>query len=218
MRAVFLDRDGTINKPVLHRELGIIDAPFTVEQFELMAGASESVRILNELGLRVVVVTNQAGIAKGKLDEETLAAINRRMQYLLAADGAHLDGIYACPHHPDEGVEPYRQQCYCRKPNPGLLLQAAAELDLDLARSYMVGDSYTDVLAGQSAGCRTIILGKLKCDSCRLMDEAGAIPDGIASTLWEAVQIIRSWEDPIGNLRRLVEPSRNQEVGGLRRR
>ncbi|MCL4534273.1 MAG: HAD family hydrolase [Bacteroidetes bacterium] len=218
MRAVFLDRDGTINKPVLHRELGIIDAPFRVEQFELMGGVGRSIHALNEMGLRVVVVTNQAGIAKGKLDEATLGAINDRMRELLAADGARVDGVYWCPHHPEEGAAPYRRQCNCRKPSPGLLRQAAADLDLDLAASYVVGDSYTDILAGQAAGCRTIILGRIKCDACRLMDEAGAVPDGIASTLWEAVQIIRTWEDPLGNLRRLGEPGRNQEVGGLRRR
>jgi D-glycero-D-manno-heptose 1,7-bisphosphate phosphatase len=201
-RAVFLDRDGTINKPVLHRELGLIDAPLREDQFELMPGAASAIQQLNEMGFLVVVVTNQPGVAKGKMSEATLAGINQRMRDLLATEGARLDGVYCCLHHPTDGPPPYRQVCHCRKPSPGLLEIAAQEHNLDLATSYMVGDSYTDILAGQAAGCRSILVGGIKCDSCRLMQEEGARPDAIAANLAQVAEIIRSWERASADIHR----------------
>jgi D-glycero-D-manno-heptose 1,7-bisphosphate phosphatase len=194
VKAVFLDRDGSINKPVLYRELGLIGSPIREEQMELLPGAAAGIRLLNSLGLKVIVVSNQPGVAKGNMTEAMLEAINKRMRVLLEAEGAFLDAVYYCPHHPSDGQPPYRQECRCRKPNPGLLEQSARAHGLELAASYMVGDSYTDMLTGQAAGCRSILLGGVKCDSCRLMQEVGAMPEAIAASLWEAAVIIQSWE------------------------
>lgn len=194
-RAVFLDRDGVINRLIYHQESGIIDSPFVLDQFQLMPGAAGAISRLNGLGCKVVVVTNQPGIAKSHFSLNTLSQMHQLMDEKLRASHAALDAVYYCPHHPDAENPAYRVVCQCRKPAPGLLLQAARDLDLDLARCFMVGDSLTDVQAGRRAGCRTILIGKMKCDLCRLMDEQGARPDAIAGTLGEAADLILAkWE------------------------
>jgi D-glycero-D-manno-heptose 1,7-bisphosphate phosphatase len=142
-RAVFLDRDG-----VLMVDTGYPSRPSEVR---LLAGVGPGLRALAARGLRLVIVSNQSGIARGLLDERDLAAVHGRLLELLSLEGVELDGAYYCPHGPDDG-------CDCRKPQPGLLRRAAAELDLDLTRSYLVGDKASDVSAGAAAGCTTILL------------------------------------------------------------
>ena len=190
MRAVFLDRDGVINRIVYHHEIGVIDTPFTVEQFELLPGVGEAISSLNAMGFKVVVVSNQPGVAKGHFSPETLEAMHEKMRGLLAAQGARIDAVYWCPHHPEEGGPPYRMRCDCRKPEPGLLLQAAREMGVDLGQSYMVGDSITDVQAGERAGCRTLLVGRAKCDLCRLLDGMNVVPGRIVPSLLEAARFI----------------------------
>lgn len=148
--AVFLDRDGTI----------IEDTDYLVhaDQARLIPGAAAAVRRLNDLGTPVVIVTNQSAVARGMASETDVAAVNDRLRSLLAAAGAHIDGIYYCPHHPDIGEAPYRRACDCRKPLPGLLQRAARELGLDLAASAMIGDNLRDLEAGDAAGCAMLIL------------------------------------------------------------
>ena len=154
-KAVFLDRDGTINKYV-----GFLR---DIDQFELLPGAAEAIRRINQAGYLAVVVTNQPVIARGEVTEKGLREIHNKMETLLGEHGAYLDGIYFCPHHPDKGfpgeVPELKIDCDCRKPKPGLLLRAAADLNIDLARSWMVGDSMNDIMAGRAAGCRTALLG-----------------------------------------------------------
>lgn len=149
-RAVFLDRDGTINeeKNYLHR----------VEDFEFIPGAPEAIRCLKEAGFLVVVVTNQSGVGRGYYSMEDVDTLHRHIQAELARIGASIDGFYVCPHHPSEGVGDYRQDCDCRKGNPGMLLQAAAEHHVDLTRSFMVGDKVADVEAGERAGCTPLLV------------------------------------------------------------
>ncbi len=153
-RAVFLDRDGTLN--VYN---GLITSP---EQLILADGAARAVKIINDLGFLAVVVTNQPVVARGLCTFEQLDAIHNRLETLLGAQGAYLDAVYFCPHHPDGGFEgevpALKINCSCRKPKPGMLLKAAAELNISLNDSYMVGDSVTDVLCGRAAGCKTAFL------------------------------------------------------------
>jgi len=193
-RAVFLDRDGVINELVYCPEQGIIDSPFTVEQLRFFPWAGEAVRKLSEAGYKVIVVSNQPGIAKGHLSRETFEKIRQKMKRELAKNGASLYREYYCFHHPDAKVDSLRVNCECRKPKPGLLLQAKKELDIDLSQSWMVGDGLTDVQAGKSAGCKTILLGNAKCELCRLMDKEDARPDDIALDLLDAVSIILNSE------------------------
>lgn len=153
-RAVFLDRDGTINK--------YVDFLRTPEEFELLDGAAEAIRRINQSGYLAIVVTNQPVIARGEVTWEGLDEIHRKMETLLGREGAYLDDIFVCPHHPDKGfpgeAAEYKVECSCRKPKPGMLLAAAEKYNIDLTESWMVGDSPQDVQAGEAAGCRTVML------------------------------------------------------------
>jgi D-glycero-D-manno-heptose 1,7-bisphosphate phosphatase len=199
-KAVFLDRDGVINELVYHQEQGIIDSPFTVEQLKLLPGIGEAIKNFREMGYKVILVSNQPGIAKNHLSQETFERIRQRMNEELAREEAFLDGEYYCFHHPEAKLEQYRANCNCRKPKPGLLLQAARDLDINLSESWMVGDGLIDIKAGKSAGCKTILLGNMKCELCRLMDEDDARPEAIVPDLLKACHIILSWEEKHGNL------------------
>lgn len=151
-RAVFLDRDG-----VLVRERGFITQP---AQIEVLPGAPEALALLRRRGFRLVVVTNQSGIARGLITEGDLERIHADLVTRLRAahPEAFWDALYFCPHHPREGQPPYRTDCACRKPRPGMLLKAAAEHGLDPERSWMIGDAPRDLEAGRAAGCRTAAL------------------------------------------------------------
>jgi D-glycero-D-manno-heptose 1,7-bisphosphate phosphatase len=190
-KAVFLDRDGVINAMVYDVEHGLVDSPANPDQFTLLPGVGQAVRTFNEMGWLTVVISNQPGIAKGKLTPALLDAITSKMHGELARDGARLDGVYYCLHHPDAVLDDYRVMCKCRKPRPGLILRAAADLDVDLHRAYMIGDGVVDVQAGRAAGCRTVFVGRRKCYLCRVFDENGGQPDHLVGSLLEAVGIIK---------------------------
>jgi D,D-heptose 1,7-bisphosphate phosphatase len=148
-KAIFLDRDGTINKYV-----GFLRE---IEQFELLPNTSEAIKKINDSGYLAIVVTNQPVVARGEVTFEQLDQIHNKMETLLGKDGAYLDGIYFCPHHPHKGFEgeisELKVECECRKPKPGMLLQAAKDFNIDLSKSWMIGDSDNDILAGENAGC-----------------------------------------------------------------
>ena len=148
--AVFLDRDGT-----LVREVGYLRS---VRELRLLPGAARAVRRLNDAGFAVIVATNQSGVARGLLTEEALAQIHGALAARLARRGGHLAGIYYCPHHPAAPLTQYRRRCRCRKPAPGMLLRAARDLDLDLPRSFAIGDAERDLEAGRRAGCRVVLV------------------------------------------------------------
>ena len=148
--AVFVDRDGTISN-----EVGYIRDP---DQFQLMPKSAEAVKLIHESGLKIIVITNQAGVAKGFFTEEMVDQVNKKMEKLLSVQGAYLDGIYYCPHHPEGVVESYRKTCDCRKPASGLLEQASREHDIDLTVSYMVGDKLTDMECANKAGVKGILV------------------------------------------------------------
>ena len=148
--AVFLDRDGTLIEEVNYLR--------RVEDLHLLPGVAEALRSLRAAGFVLVLVTNQAGIARGLLSEETLALLHAELEARLAGQGAWLDGIYYCPHHPEHGPPEYRQDCDCRKPATGLLEQARDDLDLDLAGSWAVGDKVSDLEGALGLGCRAILV------------------------------------------------------------
>jgi histidinol-phosphate phosphatase family protein len=168
--AVFLDRDGTICKDVHY-----MSSP---DQLELLPGVVEGISLLNSLGLKVIIVTNQSGIARGYFTEEALNEIHQKMLKMLSEGGARIDGIYYCPHHPNEG-------CECRKPKIGLLLKAAQDFKLDLKNCFMIGDKCIDVQAGRNAGCTTILIPSTETEK-----EIIPQPDYIAANFYEAAKII----------------------------
>ena len=150
-RAVFLDRDGVITR----------EPPYyahKVSQLRLISRAAEAIRLLNENGFLVIIASNQAGIARGYYHEEDMISFNQAMKEKLIEDGAYIDAIYYCPHHPDEGIGEFRVDCDCRKPKPGMLTRARKELDINLKKSFMVGDKSSDIEAGKKAGCKTVLV------------------------------------------------------------
>ncbi len=184
--AVFLDRDGT-----LVREVEYMRSP---SQLRLLPGAAEAIRRLNEAGFAVVVTTNQSGVARGLLTEADVHAIHAVLGQRLVRHRAKLDAIYYCPHHPEVGEGRYRRRCRCRKPSPGMLLRAARELELNLDRSFAVGDSERDLQAGRRAGCRTVLVrtGYGRRTEASAGDEVDA--DHIAGDLLDAAGWILSCE------------------------
>ena len=193
-RAVFLDRDGVINELLFHQEMGIIEPPFTPQQFRLKAGVGPAIRRINRLGLKAVVVSNQPGIAMQHFTRKTLQSITQKMKNQLAREDARLDGIYYCLHHPVKGKGALKRRCQCRKPKPGLLVQASREMGIDLKRSYLIGDSILDVQAGIRAGCQTFLLAHLKCDLCHLMARRKIKPRYLVKNLGAAVRLIQKLE------------------------
>ena len=154
-KAVFLDRDGTINKYI-----GFLRDE---NEFELLPEVTKAIKTINESGYLAIVVTNQPVIARGEVTYEQLETIHEKMETLLGHDGAYLDAIYFCPHHPDKGFEgevaELKIACECRKPKPGMLLKASKDYNIDLGQSWMIGDGKNDVMAGKAAGCKTALIG-----------------------------------------------------------
>jgi D-glycero-D-manno-heptose 1,7-bisphosphate phosphatase len=187
--AVFMDRDGTICE-----EVGYLDS---IERFRLIPRSGPAIRLFNDQGFKAVVVTNQSGVGRGYFSEVRLQELHAELSRQLREEGAFLDGIYYCPHHPTEGQEPYRKICDCRKPAAGLLMKAAGDLGLDLALSYAVGDRIADLECGQRVGAKGVLVlsgyGKEELESQK--ERWGTPPSFIAADLYEAVRwIIRNRE------------------------
>lgn len=183
-RAVFLDRDGVINRNVWNATSGEYEAPLTVADFALAPGALEALRRLQEAGFLLFVVSNQPNYAKGKASLEELAAIDARMGREVAAAGIALAGVYYCLHHPEGIVPEYSGACVCRKPSPYFLLRAMREFGLDSAESWMIGDRETDVICGHAAGVRTIFIDE------RGVGSGGVGADWVAPGLADAAGYI----------------------------
>lgn len=189
MKAIFLDRDGVINPLVYDAEHGIIDCPLNPDQFELYPPAIEGIRLINQAEIPAVVISNQPGIAKGKISYPLFRRIDGEMRRQLKAADCFLNDAYYCLHHPEAVNNRFKVECFCRKPKPGLIIRAAAEHGFDLSGSFFIGDGLTDVAAGKEAGCKTILIGGEKCDHCRKYKELGVKPDYIAADLREAAMI-----------------------------
>jgi D-glycero-D-manno-heptose 1,7-bisphosphate phosphatase len=147
-RAIFMDRDGTVCE-----EMGYVNH---LSRSRLLPRSLEAIRLANESGWLVVIATNQSGVARGLFAEELVQAVHRQLRERAEAAGARIDALYFCPHHPREGAPPWRADCDCRKPKPGMLERAAREHGIDLARSWMVGDGFPDIEAGHAAGARVV--------------------------------------------------------------
>jgi D-glycero-D-manno-heptose 1,7-bisphosphate phosphatase len=203
-QAVFLDRDGTIN-----RDIGYLNHP---DQLELIPGAAEAIRLLNNASFLAVVITNQAGVAKGLIPEEQLPAIQEAFFSLLQKEGAEIDGYYFCPHYPEGSVEKYACPCECRKPAPGLLVKASEDMNIDLKSSYVVGDKVSDVqLAHNVEATAVLVLTGYGRDELNRYPKEYAPPHYTCNDLYEAVQWILKHNDD--NL--TTESRRAQRSKGL---
>ena len=179
--AVFLDRDGTINE-----QMGYINHSC---RFQLLPGAAEAIKKLNDMDIPVVVISNQSGLARGYFPEELLGEVHEKMNRLLAEKGAHVDAIYYCPHHPEAKEERFREACSCRKPRPGLVLKAAKQLNLDPGRSYVVGDRWSDIKTAANCGAKSVLVrtGYGRGDELYIGPQQKIQPDYVAEDLMEAV-------------------------------
>jgi D-glycero-D-manno-heptose 1,7-bisphosphate phosphatase len=181
-RAVFMDRDGTVTD-----EVGYLNH---VSRLRVLPCAAPAIRAVNQTEMLAVLVTNQAGVARGYFKEEMIGRVHERLVEALAADGARLDAIYYCPHHPTAGEPPYRRDCDCRKPRPGLLERAAREHEIDLTASYMIGDKYSDVRLAHVVGAKGVLVlsgygrGEHEYDA----ESWPRRPDYVAETLLDAVE------------------------------
>jgi|SRR5208282_856485 len=192
-KAVFLDRDGVLNKDPPHYA-------HRLDQLELIPRSGTAVKILNEHGYLVIIISNQSGVARGYYTEKEVSVFNNALLMKIKEFGGVVDAIYYCPHHPDSDIEKYKVECYCRKPSPGMLLNAAKEHDIDLGKSYVIGDKWSDIEAGKNAGCQAILVltghgadevSKMKIDNCP-----------VAADLYEAVNayIVGKNNSPDGDL------------------
>jgi D-glycero-D-manno-heptose 1,7-bisphosphate phosphatase len=182
-RAVFVDRDGTLNE-----DIGYVS---TAEELVIYPWAAEAVRLINESGLLTVVITNQSGIARGMYSEPILGSIHSRMIEELARKGARIDAVYYCPHHPEAGDARYRAACECRKPRTGMLDKAAREHDVDLARSFVIGDKASDIKLAENAGARAaLVLTGYGRETLAHPDRWPCAPEIVAENLLEAVKRI----------------------------
>lgn len=181
---VFLDRDGTINE-----QMGYINH---LSRFHLLHGVGKAIKLLNDKNIPVVVVSNQSGLARGYFPPELLTDVHNRMEELLATEGARLDGIYVCPHLPNAELSAYRKDCDCRKPEIGLFTQAAAELAIDLSRSYVIGDRWSDVRAAANCGATSILVltGYGRGELAYIGSQQKVQPRFVAEDLQEAAQWI----------------------------
>jgi D-glycero-D-manno-heptose 1,7-bisphosphate phosphatase len=199
-KAIFLDRDDT-----LIEDPGYISHP---NQIKLLDGVDKSLTELHSMGYKLVVVSNQSGVARGIVSEDALGEIHNRLKQLLAEKGTPLDGIYYCPYHPDGVIEKYRKESDWRKPNPGMLLAAAGEMNIDLGRSWMIGNSSRDIEAGLKAGCKTILINHPSHSASHKPGEP--TPDYRAVNIKEAVNIVKKHHRSSGE-----SPAQNNPAAGL---
>lgn len=184
--AIFIDRDGTISE-----EVGYVNH---VSRYRVFPFSAAAIKLINQSPLKAIVITNQAGVARGYFKEELIGRVHAKLENELASGGARLDAIYYCPHHPTVGEPPYRQECNCRKPKTGLLEQAAADFDIDLNKSYMIGDRYSDVKLAHRVGARGVLVltgyGRGEFEYQR--EDWSREPDFVAEDLLGAVRWILS--------------------------
>ena len=190
-RALFVDRDGVLNDLVYNEDEKQVTSPFTASQLRVFPYVAPAIKAIKQLGFKVIVISNQPGVAKRQFTLAELDRMNSKIRKELSKGGTSLDGEYYCMHHPEAILRKYREVCDCRKPKPGLLLRAAAENDVDLGASYFVGDALVDVEAGKRAGCKTILVGHMTAFLSRMMEREHATPDFMVPSLKEVPKLLR---------------------------
>jgi D-glycero-D-manno-heptose 1,7-bisphosphate phosphatase len=188
-RAVFLDRDGVIIQEPPHYA-------HKLSELELISKSADAIRLLNENGFVVIIASNQAGIAHGYYQEEHAVLFNQAIKEKLAKEGAYIDAIYYCPHHPEAKIERYRADCNCRKPKPGMLKKAEKEFNIELKRSFMVGDKLSDIEAGKRAECKTVMVRT--GHGAEVLKSSEIECDYVANDLYDAVQHILNLSHKLG--------------------
>jgi D,D-heptose 1,7-bisphosphate phosphatase len=193
-KAVFLDRDGVINDLVSNTEEGIIDSPSSLKQFKLINGVGEALKQLKEMRFLLILISNQPGIAKGKYNLDEFDKIRQKLEKSLKQFGVILDGQYYCLHHPYATKLKYKKKCKCRKPQNKMILDATKDYDIDLTKSFLIGDGLVDMQLAQNSKCRGIFIGNINSATNKLFLEKKVEPHYIAHDLLEAANYIKDLE------------------------
>jgi D-glycero-D-manno-heptose 1,7-bisphosphate phosphatase len=191
-KAVFLDRDGVINELVYNKEEGTIGGPLSAREMRVFPYAAQVIKSIQKLGYKVIVISNQPGVAKKQMTYSEFLRINKKMTRELIKANSFLDGEYYCMHHPYASISKYRVKCTCRKPKPGLIIKAAKEHDLDLNSSVMVGDGLVDVKAGRLAGCKTVLIAHMTEFLNDMIEKENARPDFLVASLGDVSSLLVS--------------------------
>ena len=189
-RAVFLDRDGVLNELIYYPDEGRVGSPMSARQLRVSKFMPETLKEIKSHGYKLIVISNQPGVARKQFTFKELEKMNDKIKKELSRSGVYLDGEYYCLHHPRALIKKYRLNCNCRKPKPGLLLQAAKDHKLDLSKSFFVGDALSDVKAGKAAGCKTVLIGSMTDLLNRVIKKEHAEPDYMVASLKEVVSLL----------------------------
>lgn len=189
-KAIFLDRDGVINKLVYQKEEGIVDTPFSESQLEVAEYVPDAILELRNGGYKVIIISNQPGIAKGHYTRDTFEKIQAKMRQILAEKDAMVDDEFYCLHHPDAKNPGYKKRCSCRKPAIGMITKAAKAHNIDIKKSFFIGDGIVDLQAAKRAGCPSILIGNVNSTLTKILNEKKLEPVYIAHDLKEAAEFI----------------------------
>lgn len=190
-RAVLLDRDGVLNELVYHRKEGTVSSPYSAKQLRVYPRAAETIKKIQELNYKAIVISNQPGVAKKQFSYAELQRMNNKIKQELRKKDVVLDGEYYCLHHPRALIKKYKANCECRKPKPGMIFQAARDHHLNLKHSFVVGDSLIDVKAGKAAGCKTVLIGNLTDFLNRIIERERAEPDYIIANMSQVADLLK---------------------------
>jgi D-glycero-D-manno-heptose 1,7-bisphosphate phosphatase len=189
-KAIFVDRDGVINEMIYVKEHGHVDTPSTPAQFKIIKGVAKAINLARKLGYKVIIISNQPGIAKGYYGKKIFDSITKKMHSELGKDNADVDAEFYCFHHPDAKLILYKKMCSCRKPRAGLVIRAALEYKLNLKNSYFIGDGIVDMEAAEKAGCKYIFVGNVNSTITRMFERKRVKPIFVARDLLDAIRFI----------------------------
>lgn len=189
-KAIFLDRDGVINKLIYQKEEGIIDTPFSESQFELVESVPTAISILRGMGFKIIIISNQPGIAKRYYTKNTFEIIRKKMHSLLEKNRSEIDDEFYCLHHPHAKNLNYRKKCNCRKPGIGLIKKASKIHNIDIENSYFIGDGIVDLQAAKRVGCKSIFIGNINSTLSNILRIKKLEPVYVAHDLFEAAKYI----------------------------
>lgn len=194
-KAIFLDRDGVINELVYFREEGISDSPNSADQFRLINGVGNALKNLKELGYKLIIISNQPGIVKGKYTLDEFSKIQQKMEWEIKQYNVILDDQFYCLHHPNAAIQEYQINCECRKPHTKLVLDAIKKHNIDIDKSFLMGDGMADMELAKKMNCRGIFIGNINSAISKLFKDKGMIPFYIAHDLHEASEYINKYYD-----------------------
>jgi len=193
-KAILLDRDGVINELVINPEEGVVDSPNSSEQFKTIKNSIKAMEILSKLGYKLIVISNQPGIAKGQYNIAEFLKMKRKLENDLTANNVMLSGQYYCLHHPNAKITKYKKKCQCRKPGTKLFFDAVKEHNIDTKKSFLIGDGITDMQLAKRVGCRAIFIGNINSTITRVFHEKKVDPFYISHDLLEAANYIKKIE------------------------